>query len=153
MTKNALLERGPKNSGMGRPPPIIRAMPKRKRFFSIDVFPYIDIYISTQIPPSSSIPTSRYHSWGWSSACFLPTLLAVGSKEKLSQVNFKPRVGWVKREQNSILLGSLICLLFNFLEVSWLIKWGTWLTAWMGWWPGGRLADLYPRRDQWYWTS
>ena len=33
MTKNALLKRGPKNSGMGRPPPIIRAMPERKRFF------------------------------------------------------------------------------------------------------------------------
>ena len=26
---------------MGRPPPIIRAMPERKRFFSIDVFPYL----------------------------------------------------------------------------------------------------------------
>ena len=32
-------KRGPKNPGMGRPPPIIRAMPERKRFFSIDVFP------------------------------------------------------------------------------------------------------------------
>ena len=40
MTKNALLKRGPKNPGMGRPPPLIRAMPERKRFFSIDVFPY-----------------------------------------------------------------------------------------------------------------
>ena len=41
MTKNALLKRGPKNSGMGWPPPhIIRAMPERKRFFSsIDPFP------------------------------------------------------------------------------------------------------------------
>ena len=40
MTKNALLERGPKHSGMGRPPPpIIRAMPERKRFFSVDPFP------------------------------------------------------------------------------------------------------------------
>ena len=27
---------------MGRPPPLIRAMPERKRFFSIDVFPYDD---------------------------------------------------------------------------------------------------------------
>ena len=26
---------------MGRPPPIIRAMPERKRFFSVDPFPYI----------------------------------------------------------------------------------------------------------------
>ena len=34
MTKKALLEKGPKNSGMGRPPPpLIRAMPERKRFF------------------------------------------------------------------------------------------------------------------------
>ena len=32
MTKNALLKRGLKNLGMGRPP-IIRAMPERKRFF------------------------------------------------------------------------------------------------------------------------
>ena len=35
MIKNALLERGPKNSGMGRPPPLIRAMPERKRFFPL----------------------------------------------------------------------------------------------------------------------
>ena len=28
-----------KNSGMGSPPPLIRAMPKRKRLFFIDVFP------------------------------------------------------------------------------------------------------------------
>ena len=40
LTKNALLKRGPKNSGMGRPPPpIIRAMLKRKRFFLIEAFP------------------------------------------------------------------------------------------------------------------
>ena len=36
---NALLKRGPKYSGMGRPPPIIGAMPERKRFFSVDPFP------------------------------------------------------------------------------------------------------------------
>ena len=36
-----LFLKGPKNSGMGRPPPLIRAMPERKRFFSIDVFPKI----------------------------------------------------------------------------------------------------------------
>ena len=40
LTKNALLEKGLKNLGMGRPPPLIQAMPERKRFFSIDVFPY-----------------------------------------------------------------------------------------------------------------
>ena len=39
LTKNALLKRGPKKSGMGRPPPIIRAMPERKRLFSVDPFP------------------------------------------------------------------------------------------------------------------
>ena len=34
LTKNALLKRGPKNLGMGRPPPpLIRAMPERKHFF------------------------------------------------------------------------------------------------------------------------
>ena len=27
---------------MGRPPPIIRAMPERKRFFCVDPFPYDD---------------------------------------------------------------------------------------------------------------
>ena len=41
LTKNALLKRGPKNSGIGRPPPspLTRAMPERKRFFSIGPFP------------------------------------------------------------------------------------------------------------------
>ena len=29
---------------MGRPPPIIRAMPERKRFFSIDVFPNLPLF-------------------------------------------------------------------------------------------------------------
>ena len=33
MTKNALLERGPKNSGMGRPPPLFRQCPKESGFF------------------------------------------------------------------------------------------------------------------------
>ena len=42
MTKNAILERGPKISGMGRPPPpLIRAMPERKRFFFIEAFPQL----------------------------------------------------------------------------------------------------------------
>ena len=30
---------GHKNPGIGRPPPLIRAMPERKHFFSIDAFP------------------------------------------------------------------------------------------------------------------
>ena len=33
LTKNALREKGPKKSGMVRPPPLIQAMPERKRFF------------------------------------------------------------------------------------------------------------------------
>ena len=41
MTKNALLKRGPKNSGMGRPPPPPHLGNARKKtFFCIDVFPY-----------------------------------------------------------------------------------------------------------------
>ena len=47
LTKNALLQKGPKNSGMGRPSPLIRAMPERKRLFSIDVFPYLIIITPT----------------------------------------------------------------------------------------------------------
>ena len=39
LTKNALLKRGPKIRAWVDPPPIIWAMPERKRFFSIDVFP------------------------------------------------------------------------------------------------------------------
>ena len=40
MTKSALLEKGPKKSGIGRTPPtLIRTMSERKRFFSVDVFP------------------------------------------------------------------------------------------------------------------
>ena len=33
LTKNAQLEKGPKNLGIGRLSPLIRAMPERKRFF------------------------------------------------------------------------------------------------------------------------
>ena len=40
MTKNALLEKGPKNSGMGRPPsPSFGQCPKENVFFSIEAFP------------------------------------------------------------------------------------------------------------------
>ena len=47
LTKNALLKRGPKNLGMGRPPsPLFRAMSERKRFFSIDPFPYSVLNLS-----------------------------------------------------------------------------------------------------------
>ena len=34
-----LVKKGPKNSGMGNPPPF-RAMPERKRAFPYEVFPY-----------------------------------------------------------------------------------------------------------------
>ena len=47
MTKNALLEKGPKNSGMGRLPSLIRAMPERKRFF-IEAFPYETKFFVTE---------------------------------------------------------------------------------------------------------
>ena len=33
---DSFLKRGPKSLGMGRPPPLIWAMPERKHFFSID---------------------------------------------------------------------------------------------------------------------
>ena len=35
-----LVKKGPKNSGMGKPPPPFRAMPERKRAFPYEVFPY-----------------------------------------------------------------------------------------------------------------
>ena len=40
LTKNALLVKGPKNSGMGRPlPPPHSGIAQKKTFFFIDVFP------------------------------------------------------------------------------------------------------------------
>ena len=39
LTKIALFEKGPKNSGMGRPPPLF-GNARKKTFFSFDVFPY-----------------------------------------------------------------------------------------------------------------
>ena len=40
---------------MGRPPPpIIRAMPERKRFFSIDVFPNVNYIFDTGYNMSSA---------------------------------------------------------------------------------------------------
>ena len=40
LTKSALLKRGPKNSGMGRPPPHpYSGNARKKTFFSVDVFP------------------------------------------------------------------------------------------------------------------
>ena len=39
LTKKALLERGPKNSGIGRPPPLFGQCPKENVFFSIEAFP------------------------------------------------------------------------------------------------------------------
>ena len=40
LTENALLEKGPKHSGMVRPP-LIRAMPERKQICSLNVIPYL----------------------------------------------------------------------------------------------------------------
>ena len=46
MTKNALLEKGQKiRAWVDPPPPIIRPMPERKRFFTIDVFPNREIIL------------------------------------------------------------------------------------------------------------
>ena len=40
LTKNALLKRGPKNPGMGRPPPpSFGQCPKENVFFFFDLFP------------------------------------------------------------------------------------------------------------------
>ena len=35
---------------LGRPPPLIRAMPERKRFFSTDVFPKAGFILRRDIP-------------------------------------------------------------------------------------------------------
>ena len=44
LTKNALLEKGPKSSGLVRPPsPLIQAMHERKQNFSLDVFHNLSI--------------------------------------------------------------------------------------------------------------
>ena len=40
--KNALLKRGPKNLGMGRPSPPHSGNARKKTFFSIDVFPNLE---------------------------------------------------------------------------------------------------------------
>ena len=52
-------KRGPKNLGMGwvDPPPIIRAMPERKRFFSIDPFPHVvKLFVWQQNTETTRIP-------------------------------------------------------------------------------------------------
>ena len=43
---------------MGRSPPLIRAMPERKRFFFIDVFPISETYVGAQreVPRSEGAP-------------------------------------------------------------------------------------------------
>ena len=58
MTKNALLEKGPKIRAWVDPPPIFRAMPERKRFFFIDVFPYTKYYLP--LIKSSPISTTLH---------------------------------------------------------------------------------------------
>ena len=68
LTKNALLKREPNNSGMGRPPPIIRAMPERKRLLSIDPFPKLvwvgirNSYNTQQYTAYIFIPYKYYYS-------------------------------------------------------------------------------------------
>ena len=69
MTKNALLVKGPKNSGMGRPPPLIRAMAERKRSFFIDVFPKTKSFwiskIYVTVIDFSALATSSWPSTEW----------------------------------------------------------------------------------------
>ena len=47
LAKNALLEKGPKKSGMGRPPttPPHSGTARKKTFFSIDVFPKLPLFV------------------------------------------------------------------------------------------------------------
>ena len=52
------LKEGQKNRAWVDPPPIIRAMPERKRFFSADPFPYITIPL-TEIFPKEYLVASR----------------------------------------------------------------------------------------------
>ena len=66
LTKNALLKRGPKNLGMGTPP-IIRAIPERKRFFFfVDPFPYPSLmYMSGKIKRPVKINHSAVDIFWW----------------------------------------------------------------------------------------
>ena len=66
MTKNALLKRGPKNSGMGRPPPHHLGNARKKAFFFIDVF------------PKASASVGRLSSYFlWMQFHFLETLISI----------------------------------------------------------------------------
>ena len=42
LTKNALIEKGPKNSDMGRPPPPLFGQYPKENVFFIEAFPYFD---------------------------------------------------------------------------------------------------------------
>ena len=48
---------------MGRPPPYIRAMPKRKRFFLIDVFPNVDVDSDDDDELSVAMVSMSAHTW------------------------------------------------------------------------------------------
>ena len=74
MTKNALLKRGPKNSGMGRPPPPYSGNARKKTFFFIDVFPYSkSICVIALIRPCTSIlrSTIKMQSQAFKTPLFL----------------------------------------------------------------------------------
>ena len=49
-----LVKKGPKKSGRGLPPPLIRAMPKRTHSFSWEVLPYKEILCSSESKMSFS---------------------------------------------------------------------------------------------------
>ena len=49
--------------GMGRPPlPLIRAMPERKRFFSIDPFPYLNSAIALLLGMVNLLTDAFFHA-------------------------------------------------------------------------------------------
>ena len=81
-----LVKKGPKNSGMGKPPPLFRAMPERNRAFTYEVFPKSkwisegskrgekrqseSTYVELKQTPSSSILSAThlellyFNTWG-----------------------------------------------------------------------------------------
>ena len=139
MTKNALLKRGPKNSGMGRPPlPIIRAMPERKRFFSIDVFPYQRWVFRITQPPKfpnfrfsvSDIQSNSYRAsvfdGSWiSGALAFPTIIG------LSVTVLKWKMMWRCYWYN-LTLCSLFLFQSQYIEISsryiWRKMWAKFVT-------------------------
>ena len=53
-----MVKKGPKNSGIGRPPPPFSGNARKKTFFFIDVFPISETYVGAQreVPRSEGAP-------------------------------------------------------------------------------------------------